>query len=140
MSGQGTNYRYVSIGSLQDVQREMLHDTLELTGAEVSINRMAAGAWVPFLHSHKVNEEIYLFIRGRGFFQIDGEQFEVQEGSVGRVDPAGKRCIKAADYEDLTYLCVQVAAGSLNPCESTRDHLVAAAPHPEKAVASLARR
>jgi len=107
------NYRYSSMGALKDVRRETLHDALELTGAEVSINRMAAGASVPFLHSHKLNEEIYVFIKGRGVFQVDGEQFEVQEGSVVRVDPAGKRCIKAADDADLTYLCVQVTAGSL---------------------------
>ena len=30
-----------------------------LTGAEVSINTLPAGANVPFVHSHKNNEEIY---------------------------------------------------------------------------------
>jgi mannose-6-phosphate isomerase-like protein (cupin superfamily) len=113
MSSEGKNYQCASIGALQDVQRETLHDALGLTGAEVSVNRMAAGGSVPFLHSHKVNEEIYVFLKGRGVFQVDGEQFEVQEGSVVRVDAAGKRCIKAADDEDLSYLCIQAAAGSL---------------------------
>ena len=36
-----------------------LHDLLGLTGAEISINTLPAGASVPFVHSHKQNEEIY---------------------------------------------------------------------------------
>ena len=31
---------------------------LGLTGAEISINNLPAGAGVPFVHSHKKNEEI----------------------------------------------------------------------------------
>jgi uncharacterized cupin superfamily protein len=42
----------------QDPRTE-LHDVLGLTGAEISINNLPAGAGVPFVHSHKKNEEIY---------------------------------------------------------------------------------
>ena len=41
----------------QDPRTE-LHDVLGLTGAEISINNLPAGAGVPFVHSHKKNEEI----------------------------------------------------------------------------------
>ena len=40
--------------------RTELHDALGLTGAEVSFNCLPAGAGVPFVHSHKNNEEIDL--------------------------------------------------------------------------------
>ena len=113
MGSQEKNYRCASIGALRDIQRETLHDALELTGTEVSVNRMMAGGSVPFLHSHKVNEEVYVFLKGRGMFQVDGEEFEVEEGSVVRVDPAGKRCIKAAEDEDLSYICIQANSGTL---------------------------
>ena len=43
----------------QDPRTE-LHDVLGLTGAEISINNLPAGAGVPFVHSHKKNEEIYI--------------------------------------------------------------------------------
>ena len=36
--------------------RVELHDSLALTGAEVSINTLPAGACVPFVHSHKNNQ------------------------------------------------------------------------------------
>jgi mannose-6-phosphate isomerase-like protein (cupin superfamily) len=113
MGGQGKNYRHAWIGEPQENPRETLHDTLELTGAEISFNKLPAGASVPFLHSHKLNEEVYIFLGGKGSFQVDGEEFEIGEGSVVRVDPAGKRCIKAAEGEDLRYMCVQAASGSL---------------------------
>ena len=50
------NYQKMSVA--QDARVE-LHDSLALTGAEVSINHLPAGAGVPFVHSHKQNEEIY---------------------------------------------------------------------------------
>ena len=51
------NFSKVSVA--QDARTE-LHDKLSLTGAEVSINSLPAGASVPFIHSHKNNEEIYI--------------------------------------------------------------------------------
>ena len=39
--------------------RTELHEKLALTGAEISLNTLPAGANVPFVHSHKANEEIY---------------------------------------------------------------------------------
>ena len=43
------NYQKMSVA--QDARVE-LHDSLALTGAEVSINHLPAGAGVPFVHSH----------------------------------------------------------------------------------------
>ena len=49
------NYVKANIGNEGRVE---LHETLGLTGAEVSINQLPAGTGVPFVHSHKQNEEI----------------------------------------------------------------------------------
>jgi len=46
--------------------RTELHDQLGLTGAEVSINNLPQGVSVPFVHSHKKNEEIYVVLSGKG--------------------------------------------------------------------------
>ena len=51
-----SNYSKVSVA---DGARSELQDALSLTGAEVSINLLHAGAGDPFVHSHKCNEEIY---------------------------------------------------------------------------------
>ena len=63
------NYTKINVGN---ENRAELHDKLALTGAEVSINRLPAGAGVPFVHSHQHNEEIYGILEGKGTAVIDG--------------------------------------------------------------------
>jgi mannose-6-phosphate isomerase-like protein (cupin superfamily) len=113
MNAEEKNYQSTSIGALKDIKRETLHDALALTGAEISVNQLAPGTSSPFIHSHKVNEEVYIVVGGRGAFQVDGEEFDIAEGTAIRVDPAGKRSIKAAADESLTYICVQAGCGTL---------------------------
>ena len=48
-----SNFAKVNVG---DEGRVELHEKLGLTGAEVSVNKMPAGAGVPFVHAHKDNE------------------------------------------------------------------------------------
>ena len=59
--------------SVRPEARTELHDLLGLTGAEVSVNHLPAGAGVPFVHSHRKNEEIYAILSGSGKAVIDGE-------------------------------------------------------------------
>ena len=56
------NYAKTNIGNESRVE---LHEVLGLTGAEVSVNNLPAGAGVPFVHAHKENEEIVWRARGR---------------------------------------------------------------------------
>ncbi len=90
-----------------------LHDDLALTGSEISINNLPASVSVPFVHAHKRNEEVYIVLAGKGQFYIDGEKFDVEEGSVLRLDPAAARCIKAGSQGPLRYMCIQTEAKSL---------------------------
>ncbi|HXH03552.1 MAG TPA: cupin domain-containing protein [Candidatus Competibacteraceae bacterium] len=90
-----------------------LGDVLGLSAMEVSLNRLPAKAAVPFYHRHRRHEELYIFLRGRGQFQVDGAVLEVREGTVIRVDPAGERTWRNLCDEDLYYIVIQAAAGSL---------------------------
>ena len=83
-----TNYTKINIGT---EDRAELHDKLGLTGAEVSVNRLPAGAGVPFVHSHRRNEEIYGILAGAGRAVIDGENVSLAAGDWLRVAPAAKR-------------------------------------------------
>ncbi len=93
--------------------RTELHDLLHLTGAEISVNELPAGACVPFVHAHKQNEEIYAVLAGKGHAVIDGETVELNAGDWLRVAPAGKRQFFAAEKEGIKYICIQVKANSL---------------------------
>jgi len=113
MKKTATNYQVSSIGDIQTLGRATLKDRLALTGSEISVNELPAGASVPFVHSHKRNEEVYIILKGKGQFYIDGEEFAVEEGDVVRVDRAGARCLKAGDQTAIRYLCIQTEANSL---------------------------
>lgn len=116
------NYSLMNVGTfkgdLTEKGRVMAGNELGLTGCEVSLNCMPAGRFTPFVHTHKLNEEVYIVISGNGKFMVDDDEFAIREGSVIRVAPAGKRAIKA-EAEDLTYICIQSQAGSLT--QATND-------------------
>lgn len=103
------NYTKTNIGT----GRTELHDTLALTGAEISINQLPAGAGVPFVHSHRNNEEIYGVIEGRGKVVIDGEEIALSAGDWLKIAPAAKRQFSAAADSGITFVCIQVKENSL---------------------------
>lgn len=105
-----SNFSKVSVAP--DVRTE-LHDKLSLTGAEVSINNLPAGAGVPFIHSHQKNEEIYVVLSGKGKAIIDGESVILEAGDWVRISPAAKRQFFAADDTAMSFACIQVRENSL---------------------------
>jgi uncharacterized cupin superfamily protein len=121
MTIQKNNYSAEHIGPFEELLNKdfmgfhgkyFIGKELGLTGCEVSLNRLPAGKFMPFIHSHKKNEELYIVLRGSGMFYVDGDEFPIQEGSLIRVAPEGERGWKAGD-EDLYFICIQAEAGSL---------------------------
>lgn len=104
------NYAKTNIGHEGRVE---LHETLALTGAEISINNLPAGAGVPFVHSHKTNEEIYGILAGKGKVIIDGEEIALTTGDWLRISPSAKRQFFAADNEGISFVCIQTKENSL---------------------------
>ena len=51
-------------------------------------------------------------------YQVDGEQISVSEGSIVRVDPAGKRALKNTGSENLTMMCIQYKANAFTEADS----------------------
>ncbi|MBQ7477512.1 MAG: cupin domain-containing protein [Selenomonadaceae bacterium] len=104
------NFNKISVANAARVE---LHDKLELTGAEVSVNHLPAGGGVPFVHYHKKNEEIYFITAGKGKAIIDGETVELTAGDWMRISPAARRQFFAAADEGISYVCIQVKENSL---------------------------
>ena len=90
-----------------------LHNALALTGCEVSISNIAAGAAIPFVHRHVANEELYGVLAGKGELYIDGKVVQIEKGDWFRIDPEGRRAIRAAADSGITLICVQTRKGSL---------------------------
>jgi uncharacterized cupin superfamily protein len=104
------NYAKTNIGNEGRVE---LHETLSLTGAEISINNLPAGASVPFVHSHKTNEEIYGILGGKGKVVIDGEEITLTAGDWLKISPAAKRQFFAAEDAGISFVCIQTKENSL---------------------------
>lgn len=113
MSNGKKNYKVSTVGNWQAKGRVTLNSELALTGSEISLNELPAGVSVPFVHSHKRNEEVYVILKGKGQFYIDGDEFKVEEGNVIRVDSLGERCITADSETPIQYICIQTEANSL---------------------------
>lgn len=88
----------------------------------MSINALPAGSNVPFVHSHKQNEEVYGIIEGAGKAVIDGETIELKTGDWLRISPEAKRQLFAAADSAIKYICIQVKANSLE--EYTADDAI----------------
>ena len=104
------NYTKTNVGN---EGRAELHEKLSLTGAEISVNQLPAGAGVPFVHSHKNNEEIYGILSGKGKVVIDGEEIALTAGDWFKISPAAKRQFSAAEDSGITFICIQVKENSL---------------------------
>lgn len=112
---EGAKFAHVTVGQVNGFEgKAFLKETLGLTSCEVSLGTLPKGASVPFFHSHKENEEVYIVLSGAGHFQIDADVFDVAEGSVVRVSTHADRNIKCTSDAPMTYICIQAKEGSLN--------------------------
>lgn len=118
---EGTHFSALSTGSFSQLNdyvlpvapgmeiqgKVFMGQALQTTGAEISFQSFAPGKETGFLHTHQTHEELYIFVSGKGEFQVDGQVFPVGEGSVVRVAPEGKRSVRNNGTEPLIMICVQ---------------------------------
>lgn len=121
---EGTHFSALSTGSFSQLNdyvlpvapgmeiqgKVFMGQALQTTGAEISFQSFAPGKETGFLHMHQTHEELYIFVSGKGEFQVDGQVFPVGEGSVVRVAPEGKRSVRNNGTEPLIMICVQYKA------------------------------
>ena len=123
-----SNYTAIDLGNLEDLMnyslihpvnkqeiegKVFLKEATKATGSEISFNALPPKTEQPYFHIHYKNEETYIILKGYGFFQVDGEYFDIKEGSVIRVAPEGIRGIKNDSEEAMIYLVVQSKENSL---------------------------
>ena len=113
-----TNYKTTQLGKIDELVnhengKAFLHDALELTGCEISVNAVPKGFKVPFNHRHKQNEEVYIVLKGEGIITVDGEAVNVKEGSAVKIMPEASRTIENTSDGIFEFICVQVKSGSL---------------------------
>ena len=127
------NFSAISVGKLSELGDSVLElspevkipgkvfggAALQATGSEFSFQMFQPGTETGFLHTHKNHEELYFFLSGKGEFQVDGQVFPVEEGSVVRVSPDGKRSVRNNGTTPLVMLCVQYRGGTFTAEDAT---------------------
>ena len=127
------NFSAISVGKLSELGDYVLElspevkipgkvfggAALQATGSEFSFQMFQPGTETGFLHTHKNHEELYFFLSGKGEFQVDGQVFPVEEGSVARVAPDGKRSVRNNGTTPLVMLCVQNRGGTFTAEDAT---------------------
>ncbi len=130
---KGANFSAANFGKLDDVKDYVLElgpeikipgkifggQALGSTGGEFSFQVFAPGQETGFLHTHKNHEELYFFLKGKGEFQVDGDIFPVEEGSVIRVAPEGRRSVRNNGSDPLVMLCVQYRGNTFTKEDAT---------------------
>ncbi len=110
----GNGYSVATVGNPAAFEgKAFVKEVMGTTSMEVSFGSLAEGQAVPFFHKHKQNEELYIVISGQGVFTLDGEDVEVEAGSIVRVAPSVSRCNRNTGKEPLVYICIQAKDGSL---------------------------
>ncbi|MDE5982139.1 MAG: cupin domain-containing protein [Duncaniella sp.] len=127
------NFGAINLGRLADVKDYVLQlgpdikvpgkvfggQAVGATGGEFSFQVFSPGQETGFLHTHKNHEELYFFLSGNGEFQVDGKVFPVEEGSVVRVAPEGRRSVRNNGAEPLVMLCVQYRGNTFTAEDAT---------------------
>ena len=113
-----TNYKTTQLGKIDELVnlengKAFLHDALELTSCEISVNAVPKGFKVPFNHKHKQNEEVYIVLKGEGIITVDGEAVNVKEGSAVKIMPEASRTIENTSDGIFEFICVQAKSSSL---------------------------
>lgn len=135
----GANYSAANFGSLADIKDYVLELGPEIripgkvfggaavgaTGGEFSLQIFAPGQETGFLHTHKQHEELYFFLSGKGEFQVDGTVFPVEEGSVVRVAPDGRRSVRNNGTAPLVMLCVQYRSNTFTTDDAADGNILA---------------
>lgn len=135
---KGANFSAANFGKLADIKNYVFELGPEVkipgkvfggqavgsTSSEFSFQLFAPGLETVFLHTHKNHEELYLFLSGKGEFQVDGNVFPVEEGSVVRVSPDGRRSVRNNGTEFLAMLCVQYRGNIFTPEDATDGNIL----------------
>ena len=113
-----TDYKKLEIGKLSEIinyenGKVFLHDSLELTSCEISLNCVPKGFKLPFNHKHKQNEEVYIFLKGKGILTLDNDKLEVKEGDCVKVPPQISRTLENIGDSEFQFICVQAKENSL---------------------------
>lgn len=84
--------------------KEFLARPMGCKGVGFSFVRYKPGEGATYVHRHRVQEEVFITLRGTGSIILDGRRHSMPEGTVVRVSPKVYRAIGNDSKGDVVFL------------------------------------
>ena len=84
-------------------EKEFLSRPMGCKGVGFSFVRYKPGEGATYVHRHKVQEEVFITLKGTGSIILDGKRVSMPEGTVVRVGPTVYRALGNDSKKDVVY-------------------------------------
>jgi uncharacterized cupin superfamily protein len=85
-------------------EKEFLSRPMGCKGIGFSFVRCKPGQGATYVHRHKVQEEVFIALKGDGTIILDGRRIKMPEGTVVRVGPKVWRALGNDSKKDVVFL------------------------------------
>ena len=85
-------------------EKEFLSRPMGCKGVGFSFVRYKPGEGASYVHRHRVQEEIFITLKGAGSIILDGRRHALPEGTIMRVSPQVYRALGNDSKRDVLYL------------------------------------
>jgi mannose-6-phosphate isomerase-like protein (cupin superfamily) len=112
-----------NFGGPPDLEFRHANAALELERSGLSYQRIPPGYRFPFGHTHKMQEELYVVVRGSGRMKLDDDVVDLREFDAVRVAPGTWRGYEAGPdgLEILVFGAPSLGDGLREDVEGRRD-------------------
>jgi uncharacterized cupin superfamily protein len=93
---------FMPLGKVKE--KEFLSRPLGCKGVGFSFVRYKPGEGATYVHRHKVQEEVFLTVQGRGTIILDDKRIAMPEGTIVRVGPTSYRAIGNDSDKDVVFM------------------------------------
>jgi uncharacterized cupin superfamily protein len=85
-------------------EKEFLSRPLGCKGVGFSFVRYCPGEGAAYVHRHRVQEEVFITLKGNGAIILDGKRFSMPEGTIMRVGPTVYRALGNDSKKDVVFM------------------------------------
>ena len=85
-------------------EKEFLSRPMGCKGIGFSFVRCKPGEGVTYVHRHKVQEEVFIALKGDGTIILDGKRIKMPEGTIVRVGPTVWRALGNDSKSDVVFM------------------------------------
>ena len=85
-------------------EKEFLSRSMGCKGIGFSFVRCKPGEGATYVHRHKVQEEVFIALKGDGTIILDGKRIKMPEGTIVRVGPTVWRALGNDSKSDVVFM------------------------------------